>query len=1447
MKKFKSSSFKLNPIAASIALAMATQLTANVAYGNAGYGINTDISGTTFAVPTYYAGSSQGLQPALDPVTHLPTIDPTTKLPWASAAAAYAGKAPMVDTGTPLRKFVDPLRGVDGAGIPLAITEKWFNPLTNTQTQDDYYEIGIVQYTQQMHSDLPKATTLRGYVQIETEAIAQGKCSNPKVTTPGLCDAAGVQSEHIAATYPDGTFIKDAQGNQVFWVHKPHYMGPIIVASRGTAVRMKYTNYLPYNDSAGNPVGATNGGELPLPVDEHLAGGGPVVDANGNPVRDQNGNPMKFAQNRAMIHWHGGDTPWISDGTPHQWVVPAGDVSYIIKDPTHPNGLGKGDSFQSVPDMPDPGPGSGTLYFPNNLSARLMFFHDHTSALTRLNVYMGEAAGYVVTDPVEQNLVKTGIIPNTLLGVGIPLVIQDKTFVPKNVGSNAPQSQDAKWDVNHWGQPGDLWFPHVYEVNQDPNSIDATNPVGRWDWGPWFWPVFPAQYSLPTGSYGDATTTPEAFMDTMVVNGQAYPTLTVDPVATRFRILSVGNDRALNLSLYQAVDANGKVCDVATNPTPAVAASAPGQTAALAACTELRMVPAATTSRLPDSWPTDGRAGGVPDPATMGPDIIQIGNEAGLLPAPVIIHPQPVTYDQNKRSVTIFNVLNHALLLGGAERADVIVDFSKYAGKTLILYNDSPAPMPGLDPRIDYFTGQGDQTDAGGSYDTLPGYGPNTRTIMQIKVNPVAAGATPAAPFNTAALAAALPAAYKVSQPAPIVPESAYNAAFGTTNTDNYARIFTGSNTQPDFMYTAPGYGILYATLTTVGAGYKSAPEVVINGKLPVGGIPAKAKAIMEVGLDAVAGRISRIEFTEVGQGYLTPPTITLVGGNPTIPATATITNYPKPVVNTAHVINKAIQELFDPVYGRMNATLAVELPFTTATIATTVPLAYIDAPIDDIDGIKDGETQIWKITHNGVDSHPVHFHLVNVQVINRVDWVGVVKPPQPNELGWKETLLMSPLEDVYVAVKAVHPVAPFGLPKSARVLDPSQSVGSQLGFTQIDQMTGQAPTFQTQLVNGVMIDVPTNMYSNQLTDFDNEYVWHCHILGHEENDFMRPFIFHPNVVVPDAPGKLTVTGNRISWSDPTPVNGFDVNGVWTMGLDAQGVPTAGLDATGNPASSPKNEIGFYVQKKGLNGKFATVATVAANVTTWKDPAQVAGDTYQVVAFNIAGQSAPGTATTPIVGSSIVASTSAGAVLAAAQQTLATTTTATAIPATTAPATTVPVPAVPSGLTQTLNANGSVTVSWNAVPGATIYLVNINGVQQVVTGTSLTLAAASNSNISVVAVGPGGTSLSSTSLYNGTAFAPVAFSAANLGGAPGSVSLIWANSPSNVNNVTGLTLSWTQLGTTTTTTKSFPAASTGVTVTGLTSGASYTFTIVANGTAGNSVVTPSTSAAVVVQ
>jgi FtsP/CotA-like multicopper oxidase with cupredoxin domain len=745
------------------------------------------------------------------------------------------------------------------------------------------------------------------------------------------------------------------------------------------------------------------------------------------------------------------------------------------------------------------------------------------------------------------------------------------------------------------------------------------------------------------------------------------------------------------------------------------------------------LVPAAPTPGYPATWPTDGRVGGVPDPATAGPDIVQIGSEGGLLPAPAIWKSQPVNYDQNVRNITVFNITDHDLLLMGGERADVLIDFSKYAGQTLIMYNDAPAPMPGLDPRIDYYTGMGDFTGAGGAYDVMAGYGPNTRTVMQIKVN----NTTPATPLDVTALAKAMPAAYAATQPKPVIPEAVYNAPFGTTDVNNYAAIGTGSGAIDSglFTYTVPSY---------------------VD---PVDGLTKTTKQIK--------------------------------------------------------VINKAIQELFDPIYGRMNATLAVELPLSTATVATTIPLAYVDSPVERLDAIKDGETQIWKVTHNGVDGHPVHFHMVNVQVINRVAWDGQIRPPELNELGWKETLRMNPLEDVYVAVRAAHPIVPFGVPGSKRLLDPAQVPDGGLGFTNIDPTTGQPPANQTYLVNGVMTSMPTvgNVYTNKLTDFDNEYVWHCHILGHEEQDFMRPFIFHPNVMVPDMPTLAAATGvTTLTWTDPTPYGGVDVDGV----------PTAGLNAVLNyvePTSNVKNEIGFKVQEQGAGGVWTTVAIAPANVTTWNG-ANVA-KTYQVLAYNVAGDSVPGAAH--------VVQPPPGAPAAAVAPTAA--------PALTGPA-------GPTGLTQVLNGDKTFTLSWTGIAGATGYIVStietpapVGGVAQAplaavnvsvpatpTTYTTPVLNAGSTYTFAVAAQTLSGTTTGTTvagGLTNSPTEVPVAFS--GIAGASGSksISLTWANNPLNKNNVAGLNLTWTNgpAGG-----KLFPAASTGVTLIGLAAG-SYNFTL----------------------
>ncbi|MCX9025835.1 MAG: hypothetical protein OIN85_07045 [Candidatus Methanoperedens sp.] len=1921
-----------------------------------------------------------------------------------------------------IRKFVDSLPRINanpvagqalwganniGKYIPLAIKD------TTTYPGSDYYVIGLVEYTEKMHSDL-NATILRGYVQLET-------AKNFNATT------------HFALNYLNGTPIRNATGAQVFGVDKPHYLGPLVLASKDIPVRVKFINYLPTGQ----------GGNLFLPVDPSIMGSGPFT-INATSYTDPNLVSGNFSQNRATLHLHGGTTPWISDGTEHQWITPAGENT------AYPKGV----STRNVPDM-DGGvepAGTMTFYYTNQQSARLMFYHDHAYGITRLNVYAGEAAGYLLQDDTETALIANGTIPP--LTDNIPLVIQDKTFLPNTAQLT---TEDPTWPIALNASRNDLWFPHVYIPNQNPADISGANPLGRWDYGPWF---FPPQTSLTFGPlpnplvgttaqegpvnpgipYPYVSLVPEAFVDTPIVNGNAYPYLSIGQKAYRFRILNAANDRSLNLQLYYAatagpyvvfsgggagaggasatvaVNATGSITGVtvtsggagynATNPpnvtifdapghagnsstrtgivtavnvnasgsnysNPVVTIAAPatagginatanatgavtnmtiltngtGYTAPLVSftggtgaaasatgpvnsitvtnggsgftslpnvnftggggginaaataalflnnitltnpgsgytnplvnisggsgtgatanatgpvssvtllttgsnytapsvnfiggtgagaittgdvnnitltnpgsgytavnvnisggngtgatanatvivtgitvtnggynytapvvtitdslggtgtnatahvssfniittsplnlsignivvdtpgsnytapvvniidptgvgftanatlgisaitltsggsnysfapnvtisgatgsgalatatinvtgviltaggsnylsplavtitdsggigsnatangtinltgivltnsgsgytsaptvsilgtntstaaasatlnitaitvtnggsgyrfapivtiaapsapgginatanatinvtgitvtaggsgyvpanpvtitdstgigtganasittvnvtaitltnggsgytsaplvnitdltgsgkgatanatfaitfvpastasavvdpltgtvtaitlsgngsgyqvpticnnatvpinsslCTEVSMVPAALDPAItfPASWMQtslftlppdimDNRVGGIPNPAAIGPSMIQIGSEGGFLPAPVVIDSVPVGFEKNMKSITVTNVLEKSLFLGPAERADVIVDFAGIPnGSTLMLYNDAPAAVPAADSRNDYFTNDADQTIVGGAPSTIPGYGPNTRTIMQIRVNGSFGNASA---FNRTKLAAQLPVAYARYQDKPIVPQASYDTAFnGTYPMDAYARIqdhnmtFLPANaTQPVRSVTLTNAGSSYTTpiivtitggggtgataiattagpitglrLTANGTGYLVSPTVTIAAPTTPGGItataiatfsvagfritnagtgytsaptvaisaPATAGGITATGTASVGGTVSSIRVTaqgtryttaptvtiaaptapggrtatatatlvstvssirvtaggtgyttatvtiaapttaggrtatataritggvitgitvtnvgsgysavprvtitgngrgataaatlsaplisitvtNVGSGYTAIPRVTITGGggtgataaatitpsaviltltnpgsgytavpNVTItggggtgmrvnatlaPMTLTLTNpgsgytsapavtitgegtgaaaiaiitgsisgitltnggsgyTSAPAVSitgatgtgaaaiasinlTMDMQPKAIHELFDPDYGRMNALLGVELPLVNWLTQTTIVYSDIDPPTElfkygvaaaPLGTLADG-TQIWKITHNGVDTHAIHWHMFNVQVINRVGWDGAVHPPDDNELGWKDTVRMNPLQDVIVAIRPIKPVVPFELPNSIRPLDVTMPIGS----------TGQFGT-----TNGIMVDPagePVTV-TNHLVNYGWEYVWHCHLLGHEENIMMRPMLF---AVTPRAPLAMRTTnvpvGNAtLTWTD---------------------------------------------------------------------------------------------------------------------------------------------------------------------------------------------------------------------------------------------------------------------------------------------------------------------------
>jgi FtsP/CotA-like multicopper oxidase with cupredoxin domain len=963
---------------------------------------------------------------------------PLSGLPGPGGQPDYFGFTPNWAFTPPIRKFVDTLPGLGAANANnLGNFIPVAKPDTTTYPGCDYYEIELREYVQQMHSDLP-ATTLRGYVQVN-----------------------------------NGT---DAAGNNTLVPDPIHYLGPFIQATKDRPVRVKFTNML--------PTGV--GGDLFLPVDTTVMGAG-ATPTDGE----------DYTQNRATIHLHGGKTVWISDGTPHQWITPAGELT------SYPKGV----SVKPVPDMPDPGDGSMTFFYSNQQSARLLWFHDHTYGLTRLNVYAGMAGGYLLTDDTEQRLIRQGLIPVDQ----IPLVIQDKTFVDADtIGTT-----DPTWNAGTTppvARTGDLWFPHVYMPNQNPYNGTGGNAMGRWDYGLWFWP--PTK-DIPFGTvdnpYYDPVNAPweppvmpgvpkissvmEAFADTPMVNGTPYPTVTLQPKSYRLRILNAANDRTWNLQMYQA------------DPTV--------WTADGRSFTEVKMVPAAPTAGFPALWPVDGRPGGVPDPKMAGPDFIQIGTEGGFLPAPTVVKNQPVDWNLNMKTFTFGNVSSHALVVAPGERADVIVDFSRYAGRTLILYNDAPAAFPANDPRNDYFTGAPDNRDTGGAAPTEAGFGPNTRTVMQIKIV-----GKPAPAFNLAKLQAAFastptkPGVFAESQDPIIVTQQAYDSAYATS-----------------FPRTWPYYGYVGIQDTTMT-------------------------------VHTVAGANFDITFMPKG-------------------------------------MHDEMGGAYDE-YGRMAGKLGMAVPNGTAVTQGFIQQTYIDPPtelltdaITPMSPVADDGTQIWKITHNGVDTHPIHFHLFDVQLINRVGWDGALQLPDENELGWKETVRLNPLQDTIVALRPVAPKQPFGVPESVRLLDPTQKPGPAMNFTNLDPLTGNPK-------------VPATV--NAVVNFGWEYMWHCHILSHEEMEMMRPIGFDVAISTPDTP---TLAANGVP--------GEPVNLLWTDGTPPNDITSWG---------SPFGEIGFRVERTTINASgveltpYTTIASLLANVTRYRDATTAAGTLYRykVVAYNAAGE-----------------------------------------------------------------------------------------------------------------------------------------------------------------------------------------------------------------------------------
>jgi len=260
--------------------------------------------------------------------------------------------------------------------------------------------------------------------------------------------------------------------------------------------------------------------------------------------------------------------------------------------------------------------GSATFQYPNTQRASTIWYHDHTLGMTRLNVYAGPAGFYIVRGgPGGDKAVLDSRFGTTAVLPG-PAPNEGDKFPPNKTYYEIPIAvQDRSFNAD-----GSLFYPDTRAF------FDEI-----------FGPYIPFTDIAPIWN-------PEFFGNTMMVNGNTWPFLSVEQRRYRFRLLNGCNSRFLILDF-----------------------------------------------------------GNIP-----GVEVWQIGNEGGFRSVPVNL-----TADNGNK-----------ILMGPAERADIIVDFTNVPVGSYVLGNVGPdEPFGGGVPDEDF-----DVADPG-----------STGQVMEFRVGPALA------------------------------------------------------------------------------------------------------------------------------------------------------------------------------------------------------------------------------------------------------------------------------------------------------------------------------------------------------------------------------------------------------------------------------------------------------------------------------------------------------------------------------------------------------------------------------------------------------------------------------------------------------------------------------------------------------------------------------------
>jgi FtsP/CotA-like multicopper oxidase with cupredoxin domain len=242
-------------------------------------------------------------------------------------------------------------------------------------------------------------------------------------------------------------------------------------------------------------------------------------------------------------------------------------------------------------------------------------------------------------------------------------------------------------------------------------------------------------------------------------------------------------------------------------------------------------------------------------------------------------------------------------------------------------------------------------------------------------------------------------------------------------------------------------------------------------------------------------------------------------------------------------LVLREIEGTSGPLSAFLNNTLYSGMRESTLT---TIPLPIADGkglgPNFVTEAPRVGSTEIWEIGNLTPDAHPIHIHLIQFQIVsrqpldtNRDDATGIPsgylaaylnalpnQTPLPFSLNDSEPPADGPprrydTPNADGAVGGALPFSRFLLPGRAPA-DPNERGWKDVVVTYPGTVTRVAVRFAptTVPVGGVSAGQNLFAFDPSLTDKSVRdaagnpgafgYVWHCHILEHEDNEMMRPY-----------------------------------------------------------------------------------------------------------------------------------------------------------------------------------------------------------------------------------------------------------------------------------------------------------------------------------------------------